>query len=967
MERNLASFDSAYDKILALTADFEANIAYFNSAEFQESNVRLQYIDKFLTALGWDVSSDYSKNPMKREVIVEKPQRQQDSKNQKRADYAFFIPPDFKYPKFFLEAKKPSRNLKTQDNYFQTARYGWNAGLGMSVLSDFEELHVIDCRFKPDINSVFNADNRSFHFTEYRNKETFQSIYWLISKEAVLAGNIDAYVESLQKPQRGAYQAKLFSGKYQSIDESFLEELDGIRLALAKAFKKNNIELDSEQLTEDVQRTIDRLVFIRFLEDKLIEPDNYVSEFGNKNTVWIDFINTCASLNAKYNGIVFRKHEIDKKDFLGADDFQFKNICNELSHLNTPYDFNVIPIHILGSIYERFLGKVVIATGSRAHVEEKHLVRKSKGVYYTPQYIVDYIIRNTIGKLINGKSPKDIAKMRFADISCGSGSFLIGVLDCLLDYHTYYYNEKKEDAKKDKCIFQNGRYVLSLKQKQQILLNNIYGVDIDRQATEVTQLSLYLKMLEDETTATANEMQVLFHEKILPDLKNNIKCGNSLIYKNGFNLFEELTEEEENIMKPFDYKSNFEEVFKAGGFDAIIGNPPYINVKLQDQFIKSFIKSKYKYSKGADLYIAFFERGLGLLKNKGKLGFIVPNKFFGAEYGKRFRDELKNNFVIDHILDEKDRKVFKDALISCVALTISKDKKGKMCSITQNDKLFEVPYTDLFDSSNKIQIESNSEEKKLLSKLDKMNKLVTQAQVRTGIMGFEYWRMKDIINSNGKRNSNSIKLYVNGNFNRYSDNWSNQDIKLYKGIYIRPTINLNPEFLNENTIELFQIKGKILVRGVARQVSAIVDEHGSGLLVAVHSIIGNNWNSYFLLSIINSNLINWLHLKTIYSIRIPQGSLKYPVSFFENIPIPKINMSNGEDRKKYDRLTKLSESIMSSKESMLLAKTDGDREYLEGKIKSLDNQIDSIVYQLYGLSVDEIYLIESRHSGQSSI
>ncbi|HEX9739407.1 MAG TPA: DNA methyltransferase, partial [Ignavibacteriaceae bacterium] len=279
-------------------------------------------------------------------------------------------------------------------------------------------------------------------------------------------------------------------------------------------------------------------MFIRFLEDKLIEPHHYLNEFGKRKTAWEDFLVTSRTLDAKYNGIVFKKHQLDTQSVIEPDDKTFSFICEELSHLNSPYDFDKIPIHILGSIYERFLGKIVIATSKRVTIEEKPEVRKAGGVYYTPQYIVNYIVDNTVGKLIESKTPKQIAKMRFADIACGSGSFLITVFDKLLEYHKKWYQANPKQAEKDKCVFIDGAWRLTLLQKQKILLNNIYGVDIDQQAVEVTQLSLYLKLLEDETTATANDTWVLFKEKLLPNLSKNIVCGNSLI---GTDIFETQT------------------------------------------------------------------------------------------------------------------------------------------------------------------------------------------------------------------------------------------------------------------------------------------------------------------------------------------------------------------------------------------------------------------------------------------
>ncbi len=289
-------------------------------------------------------------------------------------------------------------------------------------------------------------------------------------------------------------------------------------------------------------------MFIKFLEDKLIEPDHYVSEFANPpslppfdkgrarvGSAWENFL-TCFHEHWMQNITVLflRKVLLISRNLIEPDDKTFSAICDELSHENTPYNFDAIPIHILGSIYERFLGKVVHATDKRVTIEEKPEVRKAGGVYYTPQYIVDYIVKNTVGKLIEEKTPKQIAKMRFADIACGSGSFLITVFETILDYHKHYYLQNPEQAKKDGCILYEGAYRLSLKQKQHILTNNIYGVDIDQQAVEVTQLSLYLKLLEDETTATANDTWVIFKEQLLPDLNKNIVCGNSLNWNRYF-------------------------------------------------------------------------------------------------------------------------------------------------------------------------------------------------------------------------------------------------------------------------------------------------------------------------------------------------------------------------------------------------------------------------------------------------
>ena len=412
MEEN--DFDSAFETVKELVTKFQKGERHYLSNSYQEAEVRQDFLDNFFTALGWDVGHKIQHDPYEQEVKVEKGVRV--SGAQKRADYSFAIAPNFRDPKFFVEAKKPSKALKNAQDYFQAIRYGWPKGHALAVLTDFEEFHILDCRYTPDINNSLDKCYKRFHYTDYLNKEKFAEIYYLFSREAVANNSIEKVAETLPKRKGKATTKTLFPYEiHQTIDEAFLQIIDDIRETLAKAFKKQNEDLTSEELTEATQRTVDRLVFIRFLEDKLIEQEHWVSEFGEKGTVWNDFISACRKLDAKYNGIVFKKHFIDNPNFLGADESQFKVICQDICHLNSRFLFNEIPIHILGSIYERFLGKVVHASAKRVTVDDKPEVKKAGGVYYTPKYIVDYIVRNTIGKLIEGKTPEQVAKLRFAD------------------------------------------------------------------------------------------------------------------------------------------------------------------------------------------------------------------------------------------------------------------------------------------------------------------------------------------------------------------------------------------------------------------------------------------------------------------------------------------------------------------------------------------------------------------------
>jgi type I restriction-modification system DNA methylase subunit len=294
---------------------------------------------------------------------------------------------------------------------------------------------------------------------------------------------------------------------------------------------------------------------------------------------------------------------------LTIDDKPLKDIIKSLYYPDSPYEFSVLPADILGQAYEQFLGKVIrLSPGHRAIVEDKPEVKKAGGVYYTPTYIVEYIVKNTVGKLLENKNPKQVAKLKILDPACGSGSFLINAYQYLLDWHRDWYikdGTKKWATVRSPVLYQGygGDWRLTTTERKRILLNNIHGVDIDSQAVEVTKLSLLLKVLEGENEETLNRQFKLFHERALPDLGSNIKCGNSLIgpdfYKNKQMSF--LDDEERYRINVFDWQAEFPEIMKSGGFDVVIGNPPYgaslsqeeasyllANLKLQDYQLDTY-------------------------------------------------------------------------------------------------------------------------------------------------------------------------------------------------------------------------------------------------------------------------------------------------------------------------------------------------------------------------------------------
>jgi len=558
-----AGFDSAFRRVKELVADFRANEKFYLSPAYQEQEARRDFIDKFWLALGWDVNHDTQKNPLEQEVKVE---RKEHSNSQRRADYAFYLHPNYRDVRFYVEAKKPHGDIATADNYFQINRYGWSGKTKIGILHDFEQFEIVDCRLEPDIDKALSRNIRKYKYPDYEDAEKFAEIYWIFSHEAVANGSLEKFIATL--PKRRARDVEP-----SEIDDSFLKMLDQMRDELAHLFKNKNPKLDGDCLTEITQRTLDRFVFTRFLEDKFIEPQRIISTFGSRGSAWDDFITASRRLDKIYNGVVY-KHNDWLDDKVKIDDDAFAEICRRFSHVNSPYDFNEIPIHILGSIYERFLGKVIVTTDKRARVEEKPEVRKAGGVYYTPEYIVRYIVENTVGKAIEGKTPAQIAEMRFADIACGSGSFLLGVYDLLIRHHTRYYNENRDKAKiagkvkkehkADVEEREDGLH-LTLYKKREILLASIYGVDIDPQAVEVAQLSLYLKLLQDETPGSARQYYLDFEQQaLLPKLDKNITCGNSLI-GNDILTGQLFASDEEKKLNPMDFEQRFPQIFRKVG------------------------------------------------------------------------------------------------------------------------------------------------------------------------------------------------------------------------------------------------------------------------------------------------------------------------------------------------------------------------------------------------------------------
>lgn len=435
-------------------------------------------------ALGWDIDNSQGYAEAYREVIHE--DKVSVGGATKAPDYSFRLPGGKRL--FFVEAKKPSVNIKEDVHHaYQVRRYGWSAKLPVSIITDFEEFSVYDCTRKPSLTDPASVSRiRYLTWKEYLSE--FDFLWDTFSKEKVLKCSFDKFVKD-DTAKKGTT----------TVDKKFLISLDEWRKTLASAVIKSNNALGEEELGFAVQQLIDRLIFLRIAEDRSIEPYGNLKLVCGSASPYALLTDLFRRADEKYNSGLFDFGRDTITPSLSLDTKVITGIIHELYYPICPYEFSVLSVEILGSAYEQFLGKVIRVTeGHHVKIEEKPEVRKAGGVYYTPQYIV----KQTLGRLIDGKTPLQLSEVRVVDPACGSGSFLLGAYQYLLDHYRTWYgaNNIPGKGRKEQPLTPVGH--LSTAEKKRILTTHIYGVDIDTNAVEVTKLSLLLKCLEGETQAS---------------------------------------------------------------------------------------------------------------------------------------------------------------------------------------------------------------------------------------------------------------------------------------------------------------------------------------------------------------------------------------------------------------------------------------------------------------------------------
>ncbi|MDE2650974.1 MAG: Eco57I restriction-modification methylase domain-containing protein, partial [Chloroflexota bacterium] len=653
---------TAPESLYQLVDKFERDRQRYSQPDYNEAQLRQEFVNPFFAALGWDVGDS-------QQVLHEAGIKSGGST--KHPDYSFLAG---RRRAFYVETKKPAINISQQiEPAGQLRSYGWSGNTALGILTNFAEFAVYDCRIPPNQGDDA-AEARVWHLTSAQYPSAWTRLHETLSPRAVQQGR---HKDLLADVGKGVLP----------VDAAFLRDMESWRALLAEQLYKQarfiDRQLNQRELNQLVQRTIDRIVFLRIAEDRNLEPYGTLERAARQKQVYEKIKNLYRAADRKYNSGLF--HFDPANDSRGAPDnlsmelYIPDNVLQKIIFALYPpqsrYEFSVIAADILGQVYERFLGKVIEVRSSaretRVVVEEKPEVRKAGGVYYTPAYIVDYIVENTLGNLLAGKTPEQAAKLRALDPACGSGSFLTGTYQYLLDWHIDYYRRHPAQYRNRRRETADGM-ILTTSEKRRILLNNIYGVDLDQSAVEVSKLSLLLKMLENENdSAGLRELD----GPILPDLSGNIKWGNSLVGSDFFadKAWAGADEEELLRVKAFDWESaaGFGSIMAAGGFDAVIGNPPYVRQEILGAAFKGYAKGKYAtYAGTADLYTYFIEQGVGLLRAGGVFSIIVANKWLRARYGKPLRTWLKKQ-AIREIIDFGDLPVFEQATTYPCILTIA--------------------------------------------------------------------------------------------------------------------------------------------------------------------------------------------------------------------------------------------------------------------------------------------------------
>ena len=832
---------------------------------YNEAQTRNEFIEPLFEFLGWDMRNLATDNEVTTEENV----------SGGRIDLAFRFN---NIPVLFLEAKAMKVDLDEWKWAEQAINYSWNKSVTWAILTDFESVKVFNAEIPPK-----NISQNLFieiKCQDYINR--FDQL-WLLSKEGFEQKLLDKEAQKW---------GKLTTRK--QVGEKLFEDLMSWRVLLTKDFKKQN-NLTDEELDEGVQRILDRLIFIRTAEDRKIEPDVLLGLLrGGKANLYKQLVKVFRDFDDGFNSKLFAPHYCEEWK---ASDKVIAEIIKGLYETKDGYryDFSVISADVLGGMYEQYLGYV----HGRKSEEKQKSKRKSQGIYYTPKYIVEFIVKETLGEVLKKTKPKEISKIKVLDPACGSGSFLIAAYDKILETLTKQNPQTSLFAKFD------------------ILKDNIFGVDLDTQAVEIAQLNLLLKVLSQKTK--------------LPTLQHNIRSGNSLVSGSAEKL-EKYFGSDFRKQRPFNFEDEFEDVFEQGGFDVIIGNPPYVVLGSDHPFLDYF-KQNYVVSHGGkvNLYKLFLERALQLLKIDGYLGFICPSNYLSSKDSEELRKLFLENTLVDIIEYVESDRVFAGVTQALTTLIVKKQKPRKNSSVS-------------------LQTSKFGKQKILQSDFSKNDNFA-----------FVPW---DSVVERMKNNKKAFEDFIEGNQgeinvstqkNHFVSEKQNDYLPLFRGNQIgRYVIVENPNEWSPISIDKRKhyIKNRIVFQEVSNQQqerrikAVIIDRNCFCGHTTNYCFAKDSKNNFFILAILNSKPVNYYFKYFNNTNHVPIGEIK-------NIPFPEASKNEQEEiSQKAQQMLDLNKELRTTS-----ANTDKHNS-LKREIEKLDHEIDEAIYKLYGLTNEEIKTIE---------
>ncbi len=997
MTATLESFRSSLQKLIS---NFDVDKRHYLSKSYSEAQARVDFITPLFEALGWDVTNKEGLRYDAREVVVEKGETDTPG----RPDYSFRVEGQ---TKFFAEAKAPSEPLNVAKHILQAKGYAWNTRQVFFVaLTDFIEFRFYDASIRPDER---NPDEGLLLRLAYRDYLDNAEKLWEFSKERAIAGSLDAMLPRDRRTQRLRIP----------VDEAFLDEMSGWREDLARNIYKNNPEFNAKQLNEVVQRLLDRIVFIRIAEDRRIIEKRRLADAvdewnarGGKFHIFEWLNDLFHQINEDFNGEIFKPH---LSETIRIDSEVLVRIIERLYPPRSPYRFDVIGVELLGSTYERYLGKTIRLTARQVRLEEKPEVRKAGGVYYTPSYIVDYIVKNTVGKLISGKTPRQIEAIRILDPACGSGSFLISAFQCLIDYHARWYIEHPEheglaqrrpvlDFMREVYNDPGGLLRLSVYRKVQILRNNLFGVDIDPQAVEITMMSLYLKALEGE------KQQLPTKQSILPSLKANILCGNSLIGPEIYDQGALFTDDQRDHINTFDWTSDvagFGRIMKNGGFDAVIANPPW-GYDFSEYELR-YLRDTYRpiIVRMIDSFMFFVAKACASIRHRGYIGMIVPDVILYQTDNLRLRELIIERFRLVRAVNLGDR-VFARVTRPCCIFVLQSTKPGRnevivsdLSSLSESDRVETLSAENGSRASRVRQAEIVGLPGKLIpvsgtSRYDIWFKLVhskTVAQLvelvdEDGIQRGVSPDLKEAFivdarqaKAEGLEKPWLRKVLLGGDIKRYRIDYADRLV-----VYL--TRSDDPRMFPHIRDFIARFRKQITCTEVRDHKHSLYCLHRSreerifrkgrklvGVITEDEPILARDDDQYFatdgaylfsvkrevscnyVLGIMNSRLMRFLYRLAATETNRVLAQVK--PSILGTLPIRLMDLNKTSDMVRHDHMVGLVDRMLEMNKkrySGRLAPSQLDR--IEREVAATDVEIDSLVYELYGITDEERRIVE---------